>query len=62
MEKIKDYLLPENEAGIYENEARSSLALAEEVAKKVNELIDEYWFIDKSILSCNISGYVAIKN
>lgn len=42
MKEIKHYLLPEVEPNLYENEARSSLALAEGVAKKLNELIDAY--------------------
>ena len=40
MERIKNYNLPEHLNTLYEKEASSTIALAREVADKVNELVD----------------------
>lgn len=40
MEKIKNYILPENYNTIYKREAASSIALTRDVAEKLNEIID----------------------
>ena len=42
MERIKNYVLPENTNTLYEKEASSSIGLTREIAKKINELIDAY--------------------
>lgn len=40
MKKIDKYVLPDHTNSLYQNEARSSIALAKEVTDKVNELVD----------------------
>lgn len=40
MEKISNYILPENYNTIYKREAASSIALTRDVAEKLNEVID----------------------
>ena len=42
MNKIENYILPENTNRLYKEEASSSIALTRDVAKKLNELIDAY--------------------
>lgn len=40
MEKIKDYMLPENKNSIYHKEASSTIGLTRELAGKINEIVD----------------------
>ena len=42
MKKISKFILPENIDGLYKQEARSSIALAREVAEKINELVTAF--------------------
>ena len=42
LKKIENFVLPEHHNRLYTEEAISSIALAREVAKKINELIDAY--------------------
>lgn len=42
MEKIKNYILPENTNRLYKEEAISSIGLTRDVAEKINELVDAY--------------------
>lgn len=42
MEKIKNYVLPENTNNLYKEEAISSIGLTREIAYKINELVDAY--------------------
>ena len=42
MEKIKNFVLPENHNRLYREEASSSIALTREVAAKINELVAAY--------------------
>lgn len=42
MKKIKEFILPEHANRLYKQEAASSFALTEAVAKKINELVSAY--------------------
>lgn len=42
MDKIKNYVLPENTNRLYREEASSAIGLVREVAHKINELVDAY--------------------
>lgn len=42
MERIKNFVLPENTNRLYKEEAISSIGLTREVAEKINELVDAY--------------------
>lgn len=51
MKKIEHYMLPENANGLYKKEAASSIALAKEVAEKINEIIDLVNGIEPKLLA-----------
>lgn len=51
MEYISHFILPSQTNSLYTKEARSSLALAKEIASKINELIDNYNSLSREDLS-----------
>lgn len=61
MNKLTNFVLPENTNRLYKEEAISSIALTREIADKINELIDAYNELSKTDLKWKQSQEGAIR-